>query len=249
MEELAAEARRAYRELVWDDPAFERVFAEATPIADDLRPPAGFAAGGPRPMRPAAMARRRWPRHRRRSPQHRRCRRRCPRQRPPGRGLARVLRAIPWVFAWTQVRLNLPGWFGLGSALAAFERPTARPASPGSRRSTGAGRSSAACSRTRRSPSPAATWRWVGATPPSRARKACAWPTQIEAEHARTVRLLLQISGRSALLDGVPALQRSLALRAPYLDPLNELQVLLLGACAGCPRTPRRGPSSSGWWG
>ena len=57
----------------------------------------------------------------------------------------------------------------------------------------------------------------------------------VEAEHARTGRLLLRVSGRAALLDGVPALQRSIALRAPYLDPLNELQVVLLGRLRGLP--------------
>jgi phosphoenolpyruvate carboxylase len=58
---------------------------------------------------------------------------------------------------------------------------------------------------------------------------------RVAAEYAQTARLLLRIGGRGALLDGVPALQRSLALRAPYLDPLNELQVLLLGRLRGLP--------------
>jgi phosphoenolpyruvate carboxylase len=44
--------------------------------------------------------------------------------RPARRGLSveslEDLRAIPWVFAWTQARINLTGWFGLGSALAAI---------------------------------------------------------------------------------------------------------------------------------
>ena len=43
--------------------------------------------------------------------------------RPARRGLSveslEDLRAIPWVFAWTQARINLAGWFGLGTALAA----------------------------------------------------------------------------------------------------------------------------------
>src|SRR5665811_877379 len=49
MDELAAQARRAYRALVWDEPAFERVFGEATPIAaiSGLRLGSRPAARGP----------------------------------------------------------------------------------------------------------------------------------------------------------------------------------------------------------
>jgi phosphoenolpyruvate carboxylase len=221
MQELASEAHRAYRALVWDEPAFERVFGEATPIAAisglrlGSRPAArgrglgtaGAASTGAAPSGP-----------------------------PESQGVSlAALRAIPWVFAWTQVRLNLPGWFGLGSALAAFERAHGEDglAALGAlyRRwpffrgllqnaEVALARSDVAMGR-----------RYAALAGTDGARIA----ERIEAEHARTVRLLLRISGRRALLDGVPALQRSVALRAPYLDPLNELQVLLLGRLRGVP--------------
>jgi phosphoenolpyruvate carboxylase len=42
------------------------------------------------------------------------------------------------------------------------------------------------------------------------------------------VALLLRVTGRARLLDGIPVLQRSIALRNPYVDSLSELQVRLL---------------------
>ena len=53
------------------------------------------------------------------------------------------------------------------------------------------------------------------------------WAT-IEAEFRRTVALLGRVTGRERLLDGAPVLQRSVALRNPYVDSLSELQVRLL---------------------
>ena len=60
------------------------------------------------------------------------------------------LRAIPWTFAWSQARINLPGWYGLGTALEAYGPPTARPASMRSPGWPATGRSCRACSTTPR---------------------------------------------------------------------------------------------------
>ncbi len=91
LEELAATSRDAYRALVVDDPGFVSFFRLVTPI-DEI---ATLRLGS----RPAARG-------------------------TGGRADAEPtiadLRAIPWVFAWSQARIDLPGWFGLGSALDAY---------------------------------------------------------------------------------------------------------------------------------
>jgi phosphoenolpyruvate carboxylase len=53
------------------------------------------------------------------------------------------------------------------------------------------------------------------------------WST-ITAEFDRTVRLILEVTGQQALLDREPVLQRSIARRNPYVDPLSFIQVELL---------------------
>ena len=59
--------------------------------------------------------------------------------------------------------------------------------------------------------------------------------TTIEAEYRRTVALLRRVTGRERLLDGAPVLQRSIALRNPYVDSLSELQVRLLARLRALP--------------
>ena len=143
-----------------------------------------------------------------------------PAKRSPG-GID-ALRAIPWVFAWTQNRLLLPSWYGAGAALVDGEVELQREMVAG--------------------------WPFfsallsimemalykadVGVTayylrlvePELRERF---WP-DLAAEHDRVVGRLLEITGGQALLDHSPALQRRLSHRNPWIDPLSHLQVELL---------------------
>jgi phosphoenolpyruvate carboxylase len=50
----------------------------------------------------------------------------------------------------------------------------------------------------------------------------------VAAEHERTVQTILDVSNHTSLLEGLPALQRSIERRDPYLDPLSEIQVQTL---------------------
>jgi phosphoenolpyruvate carboxylase len=147
--------------------------------------------------------------------------------RPAARGgsaLSRAgIRAIPWVFSWMQSRFNLPGWYGLGSGLAA--------ADPGLLREMHAGWpffqalvSNAEMSLLK-ADLPIA--RLYSALVPDR-DLARATLGRIEAEFARTRQAILALGGQAELMDGEPVIQRSIALRNPYVDPLNYLQVEML---------------------
>ena len=139
------------------------------------------------------------------------------------------LRAIPWTFAWSQVRLGLPGWFGLGTARDAFR---AAHGEDGLDRLATLYREwpffesildNAELALARGDLPTARAYRGLDDGPAA----ASAWRA-IETEYELAVTLLKRVTGRAHLLDGLPAIQRSLAVRAPYLDPLAEIQVHLL---------------------
>ena len=132
-----------------------------------------------------------------------------------------ALRAIPWVFAWTQNRCLLPAWYGAGTALEAHDPATLR-----------------ALYR---------DWPFFRALvdnleitlAKSSMRIARAYLrlvdgdgerlfAAIEDEHARTVAAVLELTESRALLERHPQLQRSVQLRNPYVDPMNAVQVELL---------------------
>jgi phosphoenolpyruvate carboxylase len=137
------------------------------------------------------------------------------------------LRAIPWVFGWTQTRQNVPGWFGVGAGLAAA-------------REAGHGDDLVEMAR---------SWpffadvlsnvemvlaktdlgiasRYVDALVPDEHRRPL---DVIRTEHDQTCAEVLAVLGVDELLAGRPGLRRTLSVRDTYLDPLHVLQVELLG--------------------
>ena len=149
--------------------------------------------------------------------------------RPPSRGGGSGvgdLRAIPWVFAWTQCRSVLPGWYGLGSGLKAaaetFDEDSFREMFQG--------------------------WYFMRALTAdaemvlAKADLGIAklysklagdlherfYPL-IEEEFNLTLELILKYSNQETLLEGDVTLQRAIMLRNPYVDPMSFLQVDLLG--------------------
>ena len=225
--ELAALSRAAYRGLV-DMPGFFRV----------------SPARRRSPRSPAwPWARARWP-----VPAGARPRPTGPPTRPmPAAAPAQVgldsLRAIPWVFAWSQARTDLPGWYGIGTALETYlDR---------------GGRASLERLRTLHR-----TWPFFASivdnaelslarADPGTFRRyvalvggpeAAAVEAAIDAEYDRSVRGILAVTGGDSLLAGDPALRRSIELRTPYVDALSALQIELLTRLR---RTPPADPEAA----
>ncbi|MEO7360836.1 MAG: phosphoenolpyruvate carboxylase, partial [Gemmatimonadaceae bacterium] len=139
------------------------------------------------------------------------------------------LRAIPWVFSWAQCRLLLPGWYGFGTAAENWLAET-----PNGMRTL---------------QQMAENWPFfrdllanmdmvLGKSDLAVASRYAELVTdvalresifaRIKDEWMRTRDVVLAILGQERLLQGNPVLERSVATRFPYIDPLNHLQVALL---------------------
>jgi phosphoenolpyruvate carboxylase len=155
--------------------------------------------------------------------------------RPDRRGVEAV-RPAAWVFAWSQSRHLLPGWYGAGVGLQVAREQRGIEALRRCYRGwpffrnliddieAMLGRADLAIAACYDELAPAEL-RHFGAT--------------IAAEYRNLVALVLEIKECATLLDGDATLQRAIALRNPYIDPMNLMQVDLLRRWRGTDRQDR----------
>jgi phosphoenolpyruvate carboxylase len=133
------------------------------------------------------------------------------------------LRAIPWVFSWSQSRVMLPGWFGFGSAVQGQDMaelkamaevwPFFRTLVQNMEMVMAKSDMTVARRYATLVPDPALAARIYG---------------EIRDEWQRTHDAVLAITGHDRLLGGQPELDRLIRLRMPYVEPLNHVQIELI---------------------
>ncbi|MCB0059282.1 MAG: phosphoenolpyruvate carboxylase, partial [Caldilineaceae bacterium] len=145
------------------------------------------------------------------------------------------LRAIPWVFAWTQSRVNLPSWYGVGTALEQW---------------CDGGRDAQKLEELREMYREWPLFNTVTDNVQMGLSKADMAIASLYAqltdaktrglvfddildEFERTVRMVLLVVEAEQLLDKEPVLRRSIKVRNPYVDPMNYIQVALLQKLQG----------------
>ena len=147
-----------------------------------------------------------------------------PESRPPSRKIE-DLRAIPWVFSWSQARFMLPGWYGFAGGV---ERAGLSPAEvqdlAQSHDAFGVLLSNMELALAQSDMGMASLY--AALNPDAAAGQAIM--DQIRREHDAAVKLALNARGGSALLDNNPALLSSVELARQIIDPMNHLQLELL---------------------
>ncbi|MCO8123178.1 phosphoenolpyruvate carboxylase [Stieleria sp. TO1_6] len=150
-----------------------------------------------------------------------------PSRRKPDGGLS-DLRAIPWVFSWTQSRCLLPAWFGIGTAFSELRSsPENRAMMQTMYRDWPFFRAlvdNAELALSKSDLSIASHYANLADSQETHREIA----ELISDEFDSSAKSILKLTGRKELLDGIPWLKESIRVRNRFIDPLNLIQVELL---------------------
>lgn len=134
-----------------------------------------------------------------------------------------TLRAIPWVFSFNQMRMLIPGWYGLGHALSALNQTDLDLL-----RTAYAQRASISAVIDNAAQELARARMAIAKRYALRAPEGAAIFQLIKDEHQRATDIIRTITGRQRLLEHTPAIAASIEHRNPWTDVLNLAQIELL---------------------